>query len=40
MLLGYKDRAELATPDKESLTSVIEGFVIIKNTPGDEEEKN
>eukprot|EP00604_Paraphysomonas_vestita_P002076 CAMPEP_0174819558 /NCGR_PEP_ID=MMETSP1107-20130205/2855_1 /TAXON_ID=36770 /ORGANISM="Paraphysomonas vestita, Strain GFlagA" /LENGTH=379 /DNA_ID=CAMNT_0016033271 /DNA_START=1752 /DNA_END=2891 /DNA_ORIENTATION=- len=40
VLLGYKDRAELATPDMESLTSVIEGFVLVKNTPGDEEEKH
>lgn len=40
VLLGYKDRAELATPEKESLSSVMEGFVIVKDIPGDGEEKN
>ena len=40
VLLGYKDRAELATPEKECLSSTIEGFVIVKETPGDAEEKN
>ncbi len=30
MLLGFKDRAELATPDYKPITSVIEDVVIVK----------
>jgi hypothetical protein len=39
-LLGYKDRAELATPDRECLSSIIEGFVLVKDVAGEGEEKN
>lgn len=33
MLLGYKDRAELANREYVSLTSVMEGIVIVQAVP-------
>ena len=37
MLLGYKDRAELAGGEYVSIASVIEGTVIVKKAPEEEE---
>ena len=43
MLLGYNDRAELATDEYISLTPILEGFVILKpnpeNPPDEKKEK-
>lgn len=30
MLLGFKDRAELAAPEHRAIGSVVEGVVIVK----------
>ncbi len=33
MLLGYKDRAELAGSEYTAFSSVLEGIVIVEKTP-------
>eukprot|EP00178_Gracilaria_changii_P022728 TRINITY_DN67768_c0_g1_i1.p1 TRINITY_DN67768_c0_g1~~TRINITY_DN67768_c0_g1_i1.p1 ORF type:complete len:119 (-),score=16.68 TRINITY_DN67768_c0_g1_i1:36-356(-) len=38
VLLNYKDRAELATTDKSSAATVLEGFVVVSNVEKDEED--
>ncbi|KAJ2772253.1 26S proteasome non-ATPase regulatory subunit 2 B, partial [Coemansia nantahalensis] len=40
VLLAHSERAELATEKYISLTSVLEGFVILKKNPDYEEEES
>lgn len=37
VLLNYKDRAELAGKEYKSLSSVLEGIVILEKQPADDE---
>jgi len=38
-LLGWSERAELATDDYIALTPILEGFVVVKKNPDAEKNK-